>query len=484
VTGTTANSATVAWTASTDNVGVTGYTVYNGTTAAGNTTSTSYAVTGLTCGTGYTIAVDAVDAAGNRSGKSTVSVTTAACAAPSGSGVYVSPSGNDSTCVKGDQSKPCASLNKALSLVQGGDKIQLAGGTYGSPFGCNSANQPRNYFQVLQSFSTDVTIGVAAGATVIIPCQVNIGDQDTGNGGDHIGFDASGGTIKIDGFRANGDYDFLKNVDITCVDGAPYPTVNGFCSAPIRGSGNYFTMTGGSVGPTYAGGATGLDDSSIGYTQPNGQLTGWTFNGVHFHDARWSDTACSGACHTENLYLLSVSNFTFKNNLFTGCGNSAGIFVTYGLGYAYDSKNIQILGNVFNCFNMDLDIGAGNKSTNVATIAYNDMGGSNLSGGTMTFSSNIAGNEGCPDLGRSTVQVNYDHNLWKNSGAAKCGTTDVVAAVDPFVNSAGGDYHLKSGSNPAVDMGNVSDASLANPDYYGQARSCGAPDAGAAERCP
>src|SRR5262249_7985264 len=101
-TGTTANSVTVAWDASSDNGGATGYGVYSGASTAGTTTSTSYAVSGLSCGTGYTIAVDATDAAANRSGKSTVSVATAACSAPpppspSGAGAYVATNGNDAT---------------------------------------------------------------------------------------------------------------------------------------------------------------------------------------------------------------------------------------------------------------------------------------------------------------------------------------------------------------------------------------------------
>lgn len=65
----TSTGATLSWGASTDNVGVTGYKVYNGstlvTTTGGNTLS--YNVTGLTPSTSYTFNVKAVDAAGNTS---------------------------------------------------------------------------------------------------------------------------------------------------------------------------------------------------------------------------------------------------------------------------------------------------------------------------------------------------------------------------------------------------------------------------------
>ncbi|WP_138752240.1 sugar-binding protein [Paenibacillus sinopodophylli] len=55
----------LSWSASSDNVGVAEYEVYNGSTLAGTVTSTTYTVTGLTGGTAYTFTVKAKDAAGN-----------------------------------------------------------------------------------------------------------------------------------------------------------------------------------------------------------------------------------------------------------------------------------------------------------------------------------------------------------------------------------------------------------------------------------
>ncbi|MFB8079395.1 discoidin domain-containing protein [Streptomyces sp. NPDC056013] len=76
-TGTTADSVSLAWDASTDDQGVTGYDVYRGGTLAGTTTSTAYTDTGLTASTAYSYTVKARDAAGNTSAASgTVSATT------------------------------------------------------------------------------------------------------------------------------------------------------------------------------------------------------------------------------------------------------------------------------------------------------------------------------------------------------------------------------------------------------------------------
>lgn len=74
--GTTSTSTNLAWTAATDNVGVTGYEVYQGATLRATVTTLTYAVTGLTASTAYTFSVKAKDAAGNASTSNTVSVTT------------------------------------------------------------------------------------------------------------------------------------------------------------------------------------------------------------------------------------------------------------------------------------------------------------------------------------------------------------------------------------------------------------------------
>jgi chitodextrinase len=72
-----ASQINLSWSASTDNVAVTGYRVYrNGVflTALGNVTT--YQNTGLTGSTTYSYNVDAIDAAGNASGTSTAASAT------------------------------------------------------------------------------------------------------------------------------------------------------------------------------------------------------------------------------------------------------------------------------------------------------------------------------------------------------------------------------------------------------------------------
>src|SRR3989441_1281033 len=73
----TSTSLTLAWTASTDNVGVTGYRVYRDGTQVASPGDTSASISGLSAGVPYSFTVSAVDAAGNVSALSApLSVTT------------------------------------------------------------------------------------------------------------------------------------------------------------------------------------------------------------------------------------------------------------------------------------------------------------------------------------------------------------------------------------------------------------------------
>jgi chitodextrinase len=76
----TATSVALTWQTSKDDTGVTGYGIYNGGSRVATATTTSWIVTGLSCEHSYTFAVDAVDAAGNRSSQARVMVSTTPCA--------------------------------------------------------------------------------------------------------------------------------------------------------------------------------------------------------------------------------------------------------------------------------------------------------------------------------------------------------------------------------------------------------------------
>jgi len=88
----------LAWTASTDNVAVTGYQVYRNALQVATKTTTSYSDSGLTEATSYTYTVAAYDAAGNVSApSSSVAAKTLDVTAPS------KPTGLTATAVSGSQ---------------------------------------------------------------------------------------------------------------------------------------------------------------------------------------------------------------------------------------------------------------------------------------------------------------------------------------------------------------------------------------------
>ncbi|HSP80259.1 MAG TPA: lamin tail domain-containing protein, partial [Myxococcaceae bacterium] len=91
----------LSWTASTDNVGVTGYRVYRSTNGnsyslAGTSTTTGFADTGLLAGVSYGDQVTAVVAAGNESAPSSASTTT-----PTEGLTVTSPNGGESWTANG-----------------------------------------------------------------------------------------------------------------------------------------------------------------------------------------------------------------------------------------------------------------------------------------------------------------------------------------------------------------------------------------------
>jgi chitodextrinase len=83
----TPTSVVLSWAASTDDVGVAGYSLLlDGAQQSQTTTSTSFTFAGLTCSTKHTLGVQAFDAAGNVSATATSSARTANCPAPAPSG--------------------------------------------------------------------------------------------------------------------------------------------------------------------------------------------------------------------------------------------------------------------------------------------------------------------------------------------------------------------------------------------------------------
>jgi chitodextrinase len=155
VASTTQTSLSLSWTASSDNVGVTGYDVYSNGTKVGSTAGTRFTVTGLACGTSYTLGVEAYDAAGNHSTRSTTTGSTAACApAPGDTSKPTVPSGL--TVASATQT------SLSLSWSASSDNVGVAGyGAYRNGTLVASTGATSYTFSGL-SCGTSYTIGVDA----------------------------------------------------------------------------------------------------------------------------------------------------------------------------------------------------------------------------------------------------------------------------------------------------------------------------------
>ena len=118
----TANSIATSWSASSDDVGVVAYDLYRDGVQVGTTQATNATFSGLACGSSYTLAVSARDAAGNRSPRAALTASTAPCGtAPAAAG------------------SPCGSSTQAPATYQHVIWIWLENHSYSSVLGGNSS---------------------------------------------------------------------------------------------------------------------------------------------------------------------------------------------------------------------------------------------------------------------------------------------------------------------------------------------------------
>ncbi|MGW0518803.1 glycosyl hydrolase family 18 protein [Crossiella sp. NPDC003009] len=122
VASSSASSLTLAWAAATDNVGVTGYRVYEGSVVVATSSSAEAVISGLAPESTHTYAVTAVDAAGNESARSqaVTGSTQAAGSAPKGGIIGAYYAGWTGFPVARIPAQKLTHLYYAFGSVQGG----------------------------------------------------------------------------------------------------------------------------------------------------------------------------------------------------------------------------------------------------------------------------------------------------------------------------------------------------------------------------
>ena len=466
-------SVTVSWSPSTDNVGVTGYGYYRGTTSVGNGTGTSYVFSGLSCGTGYSFSVDSVDAAGNRSAKSQVTATTSACptapAPPPGGGGEGGSSGTanlwvDATggsCVR--QATPAAyadaqacSWNGAYQAAQTGDLILIRGGNYGDvKIGPNKASVG------------GVTFRTASGESVVVDDLEN-GHIAGGTGASNVSFigPASSRTFRSDK-ASNVVVDNWK-VDCGGCDGVQTFHLE---------DANNVVVTNSEIQNNNNNSLMWISGSNL------------TFANNLIHDAGLPSG--SGA-HTECMYAWNVTNLTLRGNHFWHC-SVMDVFITGGSvasgGLVENNvfeKPWSSTGRVGNGYAFHFRNG-GNPSPDPSNwdFRYNTFVGP-LS---ITTGENPVGAGGMRVIGNvflagapcGHANSTYSHNAFVSGG---CGANNVVSSLATLLagfvaTSDPGNYALTAGS---VLRDKGSPTVYPSGDKAGTPRPSGsAPDIGAYE---
>jgi chitodextrinase len=448
-------SATVAWSASTDDVGVVGYGVYVGTQLLGTTAATSYQLSGLTCGTTYAVSVDAFDAAGNRSQRAPVSVTTSTCGAGS---LYVATTGSDANSCT--QVAPCASFQRAYALAQPGQVVQVAGGSY--------AYQRLSY--VSKSGSARVVFQPVAGAQVTVqwldlgltpysvrpPSHVELRDMRATNGW--------------------AVWDGADDVILRNVGAATFQIINA----------SNVQVLGGDFGPCdepTCGGAMRFSGSNL------------LVDGVSIHDITSSDLV---RYHVDGMFVRGCQGCTVRSSKFWGNMIDNIRIQNCCPGYDPPNQNITLENNFFaaplqgdrvstRSDAIDIDsptpgLVIRNNSFYLSGPLFTNTG--NYNGPVVA--NNLMMNNPTPG-GSCGIGVTYSHNLFvPNSpgwGDTPCSATDVkFASFSAFgyaraTVGSGLDYHIAAAS-PAIGAGTTTNCAAQDIDGEARVTRC---DAGSDE---
>ncbi|MFN8353059.1 MAG: LamG-like jellyroll fold domain-containing protein [Spirosomataceae bacterium] len=242
----TTSSFTLSWTASTDNVGVSGYDIYQGATLIGSTTTaTTFNLTGLTCGTSYSITIRAKDAAGNSSASSTaLSVTTVAC-----------PDTQAPTAPMGLAASAITTSSFTLSWTASTDNVgvsgydvyrgtTLVGSTTATTFSLTGLSANTSYAITVKAKDAAGNVSAASSVLNVTTSSASAGDITTGLLM-HLKFNETSGTTAAD---ATGN-----NNNAVLTNGTIFSAGKNGNAVSLNGSNQYLTVNNSSsLNPTSA----------------------------------------------------------------------------------------------------------------------------------------------------------------------------------------------------------------------------------------
>jgi len=431
-TGSTATSVSLAWNTATDNTGVTGYGVYRNGNLVSTTSGLTATVSGLSCGTTYTFAVDAADAAGNRSPQTSVSGSTGTCPPPGTADLYMAPGGSDSgSCT---QANPCGSLNRAYAVASLGQTVEVAGGSYSG----------QTIDQTPKTGTGTVLFRPAAGSSVVL-------GSITVHRAAHIEF-----------------RDFTVNSSTLNRQQAQWITYRGIKMRQfLVRSADHISYIDSEVGPNDSNDGMNWITAAYQTTDP---ATDVLLDNVRIHDF----TKHNSGAHVDCIGIDDVDGLVIRNSRLWNCEHFSIIFGN-DVESERAARNALLENNFFDCcYSGYYSLGFGDVEGpmmvrfNSMTLGMGWLGGSVVG---LTFDSNVISGNSSANCSKATWRYNI-----VASGSA-CGGGGVIAPTG-FVGEPD-DLHLTS-TAAAINFGNPTTYPAADID--GQPRGANRPDAGADER--
>src|SRR5205809_639667 len=218
----------LSWTASSDNVGVTGYRVYRGGTQIATRSTTSFTNTGLSPSTTYTYTVAAYDAAGNLSAQSSsASATTPAPPDTTPPSVTINQAPG--------QADPTNSSPVNFSAVFSGPVSGFTGagvaisGTAGGTKTVTVSGGPSTYNVAVSGMTTDGTVlaSIPAGVAQDAAGNLNTASTSTDNS---VSFDATPPTVTLTQAACQADPTSASPINFSAVFSEP---VSGFTGTDV-----------------------------------------------------------------------------------------------------------------------------------------------------------------------------------------------------------------------------------------------------------